>query len=323
MNEINYRKPSDIRQIVVIGGGNMGEGIAQSFAQGGKSVKVLARKKETLDKCRQQIDTNLMLFAEFQLLEEASEVIKSRIIYVPMTELSEAIRGCQFVVETIPEVLADKKELFGKLDGCEAEVILASNTSSITITALTEGMKTAYRVVGTHYFNPAHIMPLVEIHRGKYTSDNVVRTTSDLMLQVGKRPILVKKEIPGFIVNRIQGAIFREISYLLDEGIATPEDIDMAAKAMYGFRLSCVGPMEADDMIGLDTSARVSTNLFKTLSNRTEPSAALLDKVSRGELGIKTGSGWYNYRGKTRAQVLDEINRRLLRQLVLFKARNR
>jgi len=323
MNEINYRKPSDIRQIVVIGGGNMGEGIAQSFAQGGKSVKVLARKKETLDKCRQQIDTNLMLFAEFQLLEEASEVIKSRIIYVPMTELSEAIRGCQFVVETIPEVLADKKELFGKLDGCEAEVILASNTSSITITALTEGMKTAYRVVGTHYFNPAHIMPLVEIHRGKYTSDNVVRTTSDLMLQVGKRPILVKKEIPGFIVNRIQGAIFREISYLLDEGIATPEDIDMAAKAMYGFRLSCVGPMEADDMIGLDTSARVSTNLFKTLSNRTEPSAALLDKVSRGELGIKTGSGWYNYRGKTRVQVLDEINRRLLRQLVLFKARNK
>ena len=323
MNEINYRKPSDIRQIVVIGGGNMGEGIAQSFAQGGKSVKVLARKKETLDKCRQQIDTNLMLFAEFQLLEEASEVIKSRIIYVPMTELSEAIRGCQFVVETIPEVLADKKELFGKLDGCEAEVILASNTSSITITALTEGMKTAYRVVGTHYFNPAHIMPLVEIHRGKYTSDNVVRTTSDLMLQVGKRPILVGKEIPGFIVNRIQGALFREISYLLDEGVATPEDIDMAAKAMYGFRLSCVGPMEADDMIGLDTSARVSANLFKTLSNRTEPSAALLDKVSRGELGIKTGSGWYNYRGKTRAQVLDEINRRLLRQLVLFKARNK
>jgi 3-hydroxybutyryl-CoA dehydrogenase len=187
---------------------------------------------------------------------------------------------------------------------------------------LTQDMKTAYRVVGTHYFNPAHIMPLVEIHRGENTSDNVIEITRDLMLQVGKKPILVRKEIPGFIVNRIQGAIFREISYLMDEGVATPGDIDMAAKAMYGFRLSCVGPMEADDMIGLDTSARVSANLFKTLSNRTEPSATLLDKVKRGELGIKTGSGWYNYGGKTRTQVLDEINRRLLKQLVLFKARN-
>ncbi|MDH4270203.1 MAG: 3-hydroxyacyl-CoA dehydrogenase NAD-binding domain-containing protein [Dehalococcoidia bacterium] len=323
MNEISYRKPSEIRQIVVIGAGNMGEGIVQSFAQAGKSVKVLARRRETLDKCLQQIDTNLKLFAEFQLLEEAPEVIKSRITYIPMAELSEAIRGCQFIVETIPEVLADKKELFGKLDKCDPDIVLASNTSSITITALTEDMRTAYRVVGTHYFNPAHIMPLVEIHRGKYTSDDVVQTTRDLMLQVGKKPILVKKEIPGFIVNRIQGAIFREISYLLDEGIATPEDIDMAAKAMYGFRLSCIGPMEADDMIGLDTSARVSANLFKTLSNRTEPSATLLDKVNRGELGIKTGNGWYNYRGKARTQVLDEINRRLLKQLVLFKALNK
>ena len=322
MNEISYRKPSEIKQIVVIGAGNMGEGIVQSFAQAGKNVKVLSRKRETLDKCLQQIDTNLKLFAEFQLLEEAPEVIKSRITYIPMAELSEAIRGCHFIVETIPEVLADKKELFGKLDGCDPDVILASNTGSITITTLTEDMKTAYRVVGTHYFNPAHIMPLVEIHRGKYTSDKVVQTTRDLMLQVGKKPILVKKEIPGFIVNRVQGAIFREISYLLDEGIATPEDIDMAAKAMYGFRLSCIGPMEADDMIGLDTSARVSANLFKTLSNRTEPSATLLDKVNKGELGIKTESGWYNYRGKTRTQVLDEINRRLLKQLVLFKALN-
>ncbi|HXZ29894.1 MAG TPA: 3-hydroxyacyl-CoA dehydrogenase NAD-binding domain-containing protein [Dehalococcoidia bacterium] len=320
MNEISYRKPSEIKQIVVVGAGNMGEGIVQSFAQAGKRVKVLARKKETLDKCLQQIDKNLKLFAEFRLLEESPEVIKSRIAYMPMAELSVAIRGCHFVVETIPEVLADKKEIFGKLDGCDPDVILASNTSSITITTLTDGMKTAYRVVGTHYFNPAHIMPLVEIHRGKYTSEKVVETTSDLMLQVGKKPILVKKEIPGFIVNRIQGAIFREISYLLDEGIATPEDIDMAAKAMYGFRLSCIGPMEADDMIGLDTSARVSANIFKTLSNRAEPSATLLDKVKRGELGIKTGSGWYNYRGKTRTQILDEINRRLLRQLVLFKA---
>ena len=323
MNEISYRKPGEIKNIVVVGAGNMGEGIAQNFAQAGKSVKVLSRRQETLDKCRQQVDTNLKLLAEFHLLEEAPEVIKSRIAYIPMAELSEAIKGCHFIVETIPELLVDKKELFGKLDDCEPDVILASNTSSITITTLTEDMKTAYRVVGTHYFNPAHIMPLVEIHSGKFTSDKVAEMTRDLMLQVGKKPILIKKEIPGFIVNRIQGAIFREIGYLLDEGIATPEDMDIAAKAMYGFRLSCIGPMEADDMIGLDTSARVSGNLFKTLTNRTEPSSTLVDKVNKGELGIKSGTGWYDYHGKTRTQVLDEINRRLLKQLVLFKARNK
>ena len=323
MNEINYRTPSEIKQIVVVGAGNMGEGIAQSFAQAGKNVKVLSRRRETLDKCLQQIDTNLRLFDEFQLLGETPEVIKARITYIPITELSEAIRGCHFIVETIPEVLADKKELLGKLDSCDPDVILASNTSSITITTLTEDMKTPSRVVGTHYFNPAHIMPLVEIHRGKYTSDKVVETTRDLMLQVGKKPILIKREIPGFIVNRIQGAIFREIGYLLDEGVATPEDMDIAAKAMYGFRLSCIGPMEADDMIGLDTSARVSANLFKTLTNRTEPSSTLLDKVNKGELGIKTGKGWYDYHGKTRTEVLDEINRRLLKQLVLFKTQNK
>ncbi len=323
MNEISYRKPSEIKNIVVLGAGNMGEGIVQIFAQAGKNVKALSRRRATLDKCRQQVDTNLKLFAEFQLLEEAPEVIKSRIDYIPMAELSEAIKGCHFIVETIPEVLVDKKELFGKLDDCDSDVILASNTGSITITTLTENMKTAYRVIGTHYFNPAHIMPLVEIHGGKYTSDEVVQTTRDLMLQVGKKPIMVRKEIPGFIVNRIQGAIFREIGYLLDEGIATPEDVDMAAKAMYGFRLSCVGPMEADDMVGLDTSARVSASLFKTLSNRTEPSSTLLDKANKGELGIKTGSGWYDYHGKTRTQVLDEINRRLLKQLVLFKAQDK
>ena len=323
MNRISYRKASEMKQIVVIGAGNMGEGIVQGFAQAGKDVRVLARRRETLDKCRQQIDTNLKLFAEFRLLEETPEVIGSRITYIPMSELPEALRGCHYVVETIPEVLTDKKELFGKLDACDPDVILASNTSSITIATLTEDMKTASRVVGTHYFNPAHIMALVEIHRGKHTADAVVQTTRDLMLQVGKKPILVKKEIPGFIVNRIQGAMFREISYLLDEGIASPEDMDTAAKAMYGFRLSCIGPMEADDMIGLDTSARVSANLFKVLSNRTEPSATLLEKVNRGELGIKTGSGWYDYGGKTRAQVLDEINRRLLKQLVLFRAANK
>ena len=139
-------------------------------------------------------------------------------------------------------------------------------------------------------------------------------------MRVGKKPILVRKEIPGFIVNRLTGAMEREIDYLLDEGIVTPEDLDTAVKASYGFRLACLGPMEAEDMIGLDTVARASGNIFKVLSNKTEPSPLLLEKVDRGELGIKSGKGWYDYTGKTREEISDKINKRLLRQLALFNA---
>ena len=312
-------KAQDIKTVVVIGGGTMGQGIAQSFAQAGRSVRVLARRRETLDKCLQQIDANLNLFAEFQLLEETPDAIRSRITSKPMAELSEAITGCDFIVETIPEVLAEKKAIFAKLDGCDADTILASNTSSITITTLTEGMKTAYRVVGTHYLNPAHIMPLIEIHRGKYTSDKVVETTRDLMLQVGKKPILVNKEIPGFIINRIQWAMGREILHLLDEGVVSPEDLDLASKASYGLRHACIGNMEAFDMVGLDTALAVGNRIFKSLSNSTEPSPILAQKVQRGELGVKSGRGWFDYTGKSREKILEDQNRRLLKQLRLFK----
>jgi len=312
-------KAKDIKTVVVIGGGTMGQGIVQSFAQAGKSVKVLSRRRETLDRCLQQIDANLKLFAEFQLLDETPEAIRSRITSMPMDELSEAIRGCHYIVETIPEVLTDKKELFGKLDSCDPDVILASNTGSITITTLTEDMKTAYRVIGTHYLNPAHIMPLVEIHMGKHTSDKVIETTRDLILQVGKKPILVNKEIPGFIINRIQWAMGREILYLLDEGVVSPEDLDLASKASYGLRHACIGNMEAFDMVGLDTALAVGNRIFKHLSNSTEPSPILAQKVQRGELGIKSGRGWFDYTGRSREKILEDQNRRLLKQLCLFK----
>ena len=125
-------------------------------------------------------------------------------------------------------------------------------------------------------------------------------------------------ERPGFIVNRLMGALEREIDYLLDEGIATPEDLDIAVKSSTGFRFACLGPMELEDMIGLDIAATVSGRVFKGLSNATEPSPMLLEKVEKGELGIKAGKGWYDYSGKTREEVLKEKNGKLLPQLKLF-----
>ncbi len=309
-------KVNEIKKVAVVGAGNMGEGIAQNFAEAGLSVTLMARHKETLDKCMERIEADLKLFKEFNLLRENPGVIKARVTTVQVQNLPDIIKEFDFILETIPEILEEKKKLLAILDSCRPESIIGSNTSSFTITNITEDMKTPGRVVGMHYFNPAHIMPLVEIHRGKNTRDDVVETAKELMAKAGKKTALVRKEVPGFIVNRIQGAIYREISDILEQGITTPEDLDTAVKASLGFRYSCIGPMEAEDMIGLDTSAKVSARVYRTLSTRTEPNSLLLEKVKRGELGINSGKGWYDYGKKTRSEVMEEKNRKLLRQLV-------
>jgi 3-hydroxybutyryl-CoA dehydrogenase len=312
-------KVNEIKKVAVVGAGNMGEGIAQNFAEAGIQVTLMARHSETLAKCLERIKADLMLFQEFKLLHEDPNIILARVKAVQVQNLPDIAKEFDFVMETIPEILEEKKKLLAILDSCRTEAIIGSNTSSFTITNITEDMKTPERVVGMHYFNPAHIMPLVEIHRGKKTRDDVVETAKALMAKTGKKTALVMKEVPGFIVNRIQGAIYREISDILEQGVTTPEDLDTAMKASLGFRYSCIGPMEAEDMIGLDTSAKVSARVYRTLSSRTEPNSLLLEKVKRGELGINTGKGWYDYGKKTRSEVMEEKNRKLLRQLAATK----
>lgn len=311
----------NIKTVAVIGAGIMGEGIAQNFAQAGLSVRLVDQERDILDRCLHQIEMNLNLFLEFKLLHEEPSRIRARIEPFLAGDLAAAVEGCQFMVEALPELLDLKKTLLSQLDSFNPKAILGSNTSSLTISQVAEGSQNPGRVIGTHYFNPAHIMPLVELHRGKDTRDEVVEITKDLLVKAGKMPVMVRKEVPGFIVNRIQGAMEREIDYLIDEGIVTPEDLDIAAKASYGFRLACMGPMEAEDMIGLDTALRVSGRLYKTLSDKTTPSPTLAAKVEKGELGLKSGVGWYDYRGQTQEQVKEGINRKLLEQLALLISR--
>ena len=310
----------EIRKAAVIGAGIMGVGIVQTFSEAGISVRMIARNQQRLEQSLASIAANLRLFDEFNLLKEAPSAITSRIEIVPTEDMASATQGCDFVLETIPEVLDTKKMIFSQLDQLPPEVIIASNTSSFTMDMLTENLKSPQRMLGLHYFNPAHIIPAVEIHKGRHTTDKAVEQTRALMIRTGKKPVIVRKTVPGFIINRLTGAMEREIDYLIDEGIVSPEDLDIAVKASYGFRLSCMGPMAAEDMIGLDTSARVSANVFKLLSSKTEPSPVLLEKVKKGELGIKSGKGWYDYSGKTREEVNDTINRRLLKQLALFRS---
>jgi 3-hydroxybutyryl-CoA dehydrogenase len=313
MNTVNAQT------ILIVGTGTMGEGIAQTFAQNGFDVRLVARREEPMNRCMAQIKQNVDQFIEFGLIKEPAAQVMGRIEGVVTTDMVQAVEGCSYVVETIREVLEDKRALLGAFQAANEELVIGSNTGSLTVDSLAEGLRRPDKVIGIHYFNPAHIIPLVEIHRGSETSDAAFEETKRLMEASGKKTVLVRKEVPGFIVNRITGAIEREIDYLLDEGIVTPEDLDIAIKSSIGFRFACLGPMEVEDMIGLDIAMVVSRRVFKGLSVATEPSPILVDKVGKGELGIKSGKGWYDYSGKTRAQVLQEKNRLLLRQLRLFQ----
>jgi 3-hydroxybutyryl-CoA dehydrogenase len=311
----------EIKNVVVVGAGSMGVGIAQNFAEAGLSVKMLARHQETLDNAMVQLTANLKLFQEFQLLRQPPAEIKSRVTPVLAKFLSQEIQRCDFVLETVPEILQQKKEILSQLDSCSPDVIISSNTGSFTISMLTEGMKTPERVVGTHYFMPAHIIPLVEIHRSTITKDEVVEATIGLMKKVGKKTVLVRKESTGFIVNRIQAAIAREAHYLIEQGIVTPEDFDTATKASYGFRLANIGPMAQADINGLDTVFRGNSLIYKVLCTATEPSPVMTEKVKNGEFGLKSGKGFYDYTGKSKLHIMEEYERNLLKQLVLFHQR--
>ena len=314
-------KIEDIQKIGVIGGGTMGAGIAQRFAQHGYSVWIIDQEQAILDNCLDRVRDSLRLFAEFDLLQEEPSSIISRIKPFSSQDMREVLKDCNFVIECIPEILALKRELFSRLDSLNPDIILSSNTSTFTISSITAGLRTSSRVVGTHFFFPPQIIPLVEVHRGQTTTDEVVEVTRQLMLRAGKKPILLKKEVQGFVVNRIQAAIGREANYLIEQGVVTPEDFDLAARASYGFRLANLGPLAQADLNGLDTKARSDELNYKEICSSTELSPVFVEKVKRGELGLKSGKGYYDYSGKSKTEIINVVERNLLKQLVLFNQR--
>jgi 3-hydroxyacyl-CoA dehydrogenase len=309
---------STLQRVAVIGAGTMGEGIAQSCAEAGLLVRLIDVQQASLDRCRQQIAANLDQ-ARAQGLDCAVEATLARIEYLCTDAIAAQAHHCEVVIETTPEILELKRTLFAALDALPTSVLIASNTSSMTMTVICGGMRTADRAVGLHYFNPAHIIPTVEVHRGMKTSDESVARATAFLHRTGKTPLLVNKEIAGFVINRLTGALSREIAHLLDEGVVEPAELDAAIKGSLGFRLAWVGPMEGADFIGLDTDARVSSTIFAQLSNRTQPALALQAKLRDGKLGVKSGSGWYDYGNKTRAELLQERNAKLLTQLKAFR----
>jgi len=308
-------KLSQIRKISVIGSGIMGHGIAQTFALGGYEVTLNDISEELLNKAVQHLSSNLNSFVECgSTTPEGAREALSRI--KTNKNLNEAAKESDFVVEALPEVMDLKKRIFKELDKtCPPHTIIASNTSGLSLTEMVSDIKRQDQAIIAHWYNPPHIIPVVEIVRGRYTSDQTVDLVYQLLLSVGKKPVKILKEVPGFLGNRLQFALYREALYCLKEGIASAEDIDMAVKGSYGFRLPTLGPLETSDLGGLDTYLHIAEYLFKEIDRSTEPPEFLREKVRQGKLGVKTGEGFFQYTPEEAEKKIRERDHQFLKRL--------
>ena len=285
----------EIKVVAVIGAGVMGSGIAQRFAEAGYEVHLHARHEETLRAARDRIAKNQEVMVEAGLLSRqvAAEAL-SRIRTI--TKFEEAVRRAQFVNESVPEDLRLKRQILAALDRhVPSEAVLSTNTSGLSITAIAAATTRPERVVGLHWMNPPHLMPPVEVTRGTETASAVVDLICDLARRIGRIPIRVEKDVPGFLWNRLQLALVREAVHVVEEGIASPEAVDLAVTAGLGLRWAAVGPLQIMDLAGIQTFHAIASYLYPELSAAKEPQRSLTEKVAQGHTGARAGQGFYAY----------------------------
>ena len=280
---------NDIRVAAVIGSGTMGSGIAQVLAACGIETRVYDVSADALDRALLLVRKNLDKGVEKGKVEPAVRAAALARLSVT-TDLDRAVAGAQAVVEAVPEDLALKCSLFERLSAALGpEVLLATNTSSLPITKIAAAAAHPERVTGMHFFNPVHIMKLVEVVGTKQSSEEAVSLSLDLARRMGKEPILVR-DSPGFASSRLGIAIGLEAMRMLEGEVASAEDIDKAMTLGYGFPM---GPLRLTDLVGLDVRLAIAEHLARELGPRFEPPQLLRDKVARGELGRKSGRGFY------------------------------
>jgi len=301
-------KVEEIQKIAVVGAGLMGHGIAQEFAQAGYDVRLTDVSDAVLDRARETIQRNLDMMAGFDLIsaEQAASVLPA----IQMsTSLAETVADADVVVEAVYENRELKEGIFRDLDRlCQPHTILASNTSTFLPSKLARVTGRPDKVLIAHYFNPPFLLPLVEIVRHPETSDETVSTIYDLLVKIGKKPAIIQKEVPGFIGNRIQGAVLREALWLVQQGIATAEDVDTVIKSSIGRRWSVAGVFEVFDIAGWDLVLNVAEPEPHGLGSSPEEAVALIrEKIANGDLGVKTGKGFYEWDDASTAALRERI----------------
>ena len=280
-----------IRQIAIVGSGTMGRGIAYLSALAGYDTVVYDVEAGALDAATASIESTLKKGVEKgKVTAEAAGASMERLHAV--SDLEAAVRSSDLIIEAVPEIVDLKRDLFSQADlFCSEETIFASNTSSLSISHLANAVERRELFVGMHFFNPPHLMKLVEIVRGERTSDATINTVREVAVRMGKEPIVVA-DSPGFASSRLGIAIGLEAIRMLEEGVASAEDIDRAMILGYNHPM---GPLRLTDLVGLDVRLKIAEYLASTLGPRFEPPALLRTMVAEGKLGQKTGAGFYQW----------------------------
>lgn len=302
-----------MQKIAVVGAGLMGHGIAQIFALRGFSVGLTDISAKALDAALDNVRANLALLADQGIIDsEAAGPAMARIDIT--SDMALAVEGADLIIEAVVENLEIKQNIFRELDAvCPDNVILATNTSVISITEIAARTRHKSRVVGTHFWNPPYLIPLVEVVRGDHTADPVMDRTIDILKAVGKHPVRVNKDVPGFVGNRLQHALWREAISIVEHGIADAATVDECVKFGFGLRLPILGPMENSDLVGTDLTLAIHDYLLKHLERSPDASPLLKKIVARGDLGFKTGRGFQQWSADDIADTHNRLKTYLLK----------
>jgi 3-hydroxyacyl-CoA dehydrogenase len=292
---------SRFKNAAVMGTGSMGPGMGAVLARAGIAVRMYDPSAEAIEAAKAM---HGLAWGVLDMLETPDQGGGS-VSYA--TDVAEAVDGAEIVFEAVPEKLELKKQVFGEYEQhASSTAILASNTSGIPITKIAEGLKNPERVIGSHWSNPPHLIPMIEVIPGKKTSQATLDATIELVEQIGYLPSRIQKEVPGFVENRVLYAIMRECLALVDEGVVTREELDVNVKWGIGYKLAVIPPMQLLDMAGLDIYSAVGSYLNPDLADNKDVSPKILELKEQGKLGMKTGSGLFEYTPEQVAELRKE-----------------
>ncbi len=298
-------------RVLVIGGGTMGCGIAAGFVAHGADVVLLVRDDARREAARRQT---------LELVGSIASAPPRGTLSVQASAAFDAWDSVSLVIESVKEDLALKQQVFAGLDArVPAGVPIGSNSSGLPISRIAQGLATRARMFGMHYFMPAHRVPLVEVVCGADSDRRLAQRVCELFSATGKKPVLVKRDIPGFLANRIQHALMREVLSLVDSGIASAEDIDIAVRYSFGFRYAAIGPVLQKEISGWDSMAQAAREIYPTLSNTAVLPDCLERLLAEGKLGMKTGEGFVAWTAQTAQATRTAYDERLATALRLLE----
>jgi 5-formyl-3-hydroxy-2-methylpyridine 4-carboxylic acid 5-dehydrogenase len=296
-----------LNKAAVIGLGTMGPGIAATLARAGVNVSAFDADATKRAKAPQGFAAAATVLSALGVADRTVDAI------VVHDSVAACVAGVDLVIETVPENLDLKIQVFREIEAhVTDECILASDTSGIPITRIQAGTRIPSRVVGMHWSNPPHIIPMIEVIGGEQTAPAVVTQVVELVRRTGHLPVTIRKDVPGFVENRVLYAVMRECLDLVEQGVIEPQDLDACVSWGIGYKLAVVGPMALLDMAGLDIYSAVGSYLNKELSNRTDVAAYIAERTSQGKLGIKSGGGIYDYTPEKIAELQSTRARKLV-----------